>query len=103
MCRSIAEAYAVDEVKNIRDKAMALEVYTRQALNVEAERQACEIRLRAERRPGQLLKQREKAKGAAQPGVGRKGAAGMPSSDTTALSELGISRAASTRCPAVIR
>src|SRR4051794_943317 len=55
---------AADEVKDIRDKARAIEVYAQQALNVEAERQASQIRLRAERRCGQLLRQREKAKGA---------------------------------------
>jgi len=38
-------------------------MYAQQALNVEAERQACEIRLCAERRCGQLLREREKAKG----------------------------------------
>lgn len=64
MCRAIAAAYEVDEVKDIRDKARALEVYARQAKNTEAERQACEIRLRAERRCGKLLKEIEKAKGA---------------------------------------
>ncbi len=35
----------MDEVKDIRDKARAIEMYTRQAQNTEAERQACEIRL----------------------------------------------------------
>jgi hypothetical protein len=54
MCRAIAAAYSVDEVKDIRDKARAIEVYSRQAKNTEAERQACEIRLRAERKWGQL-------------------------------------------------
>jgi hypothetical protein len=54
MCSAIAAAYSVDEVKDIRDKARAIEVYARQAKNTEAERQACEIRLRAERKWGQL-------------------------------------------------
>ena len=63
MCQAIAAAYEVDEVKDIRDKAQAIEVYARQALNTEAERQACKIRLRAERRCGQMLREREKAKG----------------------------------------
>lgn len=64
MCRAIDAAYAVDEVKDIRDKAIALETYARQAKNVEAERQACEIRLRAERKAGRLSKELEKAPGA---------------------------------------
>jgi hypothetical protein len=37
-------------------------IQTRQADNTEAERRACEIRLRAERKASALLKEREKAK-----------------------------------------
>jgi hypothetical protein len=62
MCRAIDAAYKVDEVKDIRDKAIALEVYAKQARNTEAERQACEIRLRAERKCGQLTAKLEKTK-----------------------------------------
>lgn len=60
MCRAIDAAYEVDEVIDIRDKAVALEVYAKQALNTEAERRACEIRLRAERKAGNLRRKEEK-------------------------------------------
>jgi hypothetical protein len=63
MCRAIEAAYKVDEVKEIRDQAIALETYARQAHNVEAERQACEIRLRAERKAGKLSAELEKKPG----------------------------------------
>jgi len=63
MCRAIDAAYKVDEVKKIRDAAVAWEHYSRQAHNVEAERKACEIRLRAEQKAGRLDKRRTKAKG----------------------------------------
>jgi hypothetical protein len=52
-----AAAYKADEVKDICDKARALEICARQAQNVEAEQQACEIRLRAERKAGKLSAQ----------------------------------------------
>jgi hypothetical protein len=63
MCTAIAECYAVDEVKEIRDKAIALEAYAKQAMNTEAERKATEIRIRAERRVGQLLAEKERGEG----------------------------------------
>jgi hypothetical protein len=64
MCTAIAEAHAIDEVKEIRNQAIAWEIYSRQARNIEAERKACEIRLRAERRAGQISKTLNKAPGA---------------------------------------
>lgn len=62
MCRAIDAAFEVDEVKDIRDKARAFEVYARMAQNVEAESRACEIRLRSERKAGQLLRETTKAR-----------------------------------------
>jgi len=92
MCRAIAEAHAVDEVKDIRDKALALEVYARQAHNTDAETKACEIRLRAERRVGQLLQEREKAKGGRPTGNPSQAATGFEP-----LADMGISRTQSSR------
>ncbi|MGI9403062.1 MAG: hypothetical protein ACR2OF_00950 [Hyphomicrobium sp.] len=89
MCRAIDAAYEVDEVKDIRDKALAIERYCQQAKNTEAERRACEIRLRAERKAGVLLKDDEER--------AKAGNNQWSSSDTTTLSDLGISRDQSSR------
>lgn len=84
MCRAIAEAYEVDEVKDIRDKSLALEAYFKQAKNTDAERKACEIRLRAERKAGELLKRMDKAKGNRHKTARESGA--------TTLKDMGITR-----------
>jgi len=57
MCRAIAECHRIDEVKELRDQARALEIYAQQARNTEAEDKAREIRIRAQRRMGELLTQ----------------------------------------------
>lgn len=68
MCRAIVEAHKIDEVKDIRDKALAIQAYARQAKNHNAEAQAREIRLRAERRCGQFLQELKTAGGIAKGG-----------------------------------
>jgi hypothetical protein len=55
--------------------------------------EAAEVRLRAERRLGELLKGMPKAKGAARPGVGRRGECAdveAEHSDAAKLGEIGI-------------
>lgn len=54
-CRAIAEANAVDEAKQIRDVSIAMKAYARQAKNKTLEADAWEIRMRAERRIGELM------------------------------------------------
>jgi site-specific DNA-methyltransferase (adenine-specific) len=55
-CRLLAEARLVDEVRSIRDVAEAARVYAREVrLGLEAQNDAAEIKLRAERRLGELL------------------------------------------------
>jgi len=60
-CRAVAEAARVDEVKDIKDKMEALELYARQVRNPELEADAWAIRKRAEDKLGELTLQIEKA------------------------------------------
>jgi hypothetical protein len=89
MCLAIAECHRVDEVKDIRDRARAFEVYAKQALNLDAERKAAEIRIRAERKAGELLKEM-KSGGHRQSGRGSKKAESCGT--TPQLKDLGISK-----------
>jgi hypothetical protein len=61
-----------------------------------AERDAFEIRLRAEHRAGQLLKEREKAKGAAEPDT-KRGTTPSQRERASTLGDMGISYTQSSR------
>lgn len=73
-CRAVADAVSVDEAKEFRDKSEAMRAYARQAKNRQLEVQAAEIRLRAERRIGELM--------AAQRDAGMLSGGGRPSEKT---------------------
>jgi hypothetical protein len=95
MCRAISAAHAVDEVKAIRDKVAALELYARQAGDRKLEQRCREIRERAERRWGQLYTPQVKARGAREKGVGKRGngaAQQRRSPEVTALREMGVTK-----------
>ncbi len=60
-CTALSEAKAVDEAKEIRDVAEAMRAYAHQAKNKQLEIDAAEIRIRAERRIGELMKAQKDA------------------------------------------
>jgi hypothetical protein len=108
MCSAIAECHRVDEVADIKNKARALELYAAQCKNTDAERRASEVRLRAERRTGELLKELAKATPADAGKAGGHAKAGtsndatrQPTPYADALQRTGISRQSANRYEAL--
>lgn len=81
-CRAVSEAKSIDEVKSFRDQAEAMRAYARQAKNRQLEIDASEIRIRAERRIGELMAAQKEAgllnRGAAVEGIGKRGSGADP-------------------------
>jgi hypothetical protein len=90
-CRWLAEAKSVDDVKALKDRAEAVRVYAKQRdYSLSAQNDAAEIRLRCERRLGELLKETPKQR----PGdYKRLNGSTVPPS----LADLGISKDDSSR------
>lgn len=104
-CRALADAKLVDEAKEIRDKAEAVRAYARQAKNRQLETDAAEIRVRAERRLGELIAA-QKAAGGLNEGTrgqlaGRDSSGGAvvepPEADLPTLADIGIDKKFSSR------
>ena len=90
----VAQYEAVDEVKEYRDKAAAIQAYAKQANDYELERKAAHARVRAERRAGELWRDSEKQHGARGVGSNQHKKAEVESSASTppTLKELGITK-----------
>lgn len=91
----------IDEVKQIRDQAEALRLYLKQqGESLEMQNACAEIKLRAERRAGEILRDMPKNTGNA--GNGRPSKLGgnivlPPKDDTPTLSDIGLTKMQSSR------
>lgn len=96
--RALAEARAVDEVKDIRDKAEAMAAYARQAKDQDLIAWATEIKIRAERKCGEMLKEGAKNGERATAGKNQGARSSQPATNSQkTLSDIGISRDQSSR------
>lgn len=90
--KALERAHRVDEAKDWRDKALAVAAYARQVKDGDMIRWATEIKVRAERRMGELLREMDKHPGGG-PGRGKKNQSPPPTSFSGAtLKSLGLTK-----------
>lgn len=101
--KALAEARRTDDVLSVRDAAERMSLYAKQAKDKSLEADATEIRLRAERRLGELITEQKRTvglnrgtAGAGRPKLG--GSKKVPPKDATpTLAEAGIDKKLSSR------
>lgn len=98
-CRALAAAKDADEVQHIRNAADAMRAAARIAKNKQLETDAAEIRIRAERRLGELIKAQKESVGLNQGAkAGKTGHKGVPVlDDRPTLAAAGIDKNLSSR------
>jgi ParB family chromosome partitioning protein len=106
--QALAQARSLDEVKDVRDKAEALRQYAQQiGENQDMVNNLAEIKIRAERRAGELLAEMDKAKGTQGQLAGRDSSGSNimlpPENDVPTLADLGIGRMQSSRWRTIAR
>lgn len=100
MRSALVAAHSIDDVKEIRDKAEALRQYARQAgESLENQNMIAEIKLRAERRAGELLREMPKNEGGRP--TEKTSNTVLPVLDSPTLDDLGITKIQSSRFQAI--
>ena len=104
---ALAEAKAVDEVKHIHDVAAAMKAYARQAKDRQLEIDASEIRMRAERRLGEMIQAQKATVGLNEGGwhgnqhTGVVPSENRPADQPPTLADVGIDKKLSSRSQAI--
>jgi N6-adenosine-specific RNA methylase IME4 len=102
--RALGQAHRVDEVKDIRDRAVAFQTYAKQAKDETLIKQATEIRMRAERRSGELLIEMGERGERQKPGDNPRGVNSRTAQPLKPkLADLGINKTESSRWQALAR
>lgn len=98
---AIYEANSVDEVKEIKDRHEAMRAYAKQSGDFELANQCAEIRIRAERRLGQMLKEQKENNGMAKPGPKIDQSHDGTELITPTLADMGITKNMSSRAQTI--